>query len=185
MTRTPALHTARLRMRPYREADIDRLWQLWTAPAVRRYLWDDEVIARDTAAAAVRDSIACTAAHGFGHWAVCRRDGADDQIIGFCGLRIYEALPEVELMYGLDPACWGQGLAAEGARAWLRFGFEALDRARIWAVTDAPNARSEAVMQRLGMRFDRRYAVAGRPHVRYVIARDEFVPIDEPYEVAR
>jgi len=185
MTRTTALVTARLRMRPYREDDIDRLWRLWTDVDVRRYLWDDETIDRDTAAAAVRDSIACSAEHDFGHWAVCRRDGADDEVIGFCGLRIHEALPEVELMYGFAPVHWGAGLATEGSRAWLRYGFEALDRPRIWAVTDTPNERSQAVMRRLGMRFEKRFDHNGLDTVRYVMERRDFTPADEPYEVIR
>jgi ribosomal-protein-alanine N-acetyltransferase len=185
MTRTTALVTARLRMRPYREDDINRLWRLWTDAGVRRYLWDDTVIARDTAAEAVRDSMSCTAEHGFGHWAVCHRDGGDDEVIGFCGLRIHEALPEVELMYGFYPARWGRGLAAEGSRAWLRYGFEMLDKPRIWAVTDAPNERSQAVMRRLGMRFDRRFEQNGLDTVCYAIDREDFTPTDEPYEVVR
>jgi ribosomal-protein-alanine N-acetyltransferase len=183
MARTAALLTARLRQRPYREDDLDRLWRLWTDPDVRRYLWDDQVIPRDTAAATMRDSMTSTAAHGFGHWAVTWRDG-EDALIGFCGLRRREEAPgEVELIYGLEPALWGCGLIAEAARAWLRFGFETLGRTRIWALTDAPNARSEAVMRRLGMRFEQRLLHNGLDSVRYVIDRDEFVVAAEPYEV--
>lgn len=185
MIRTTALLTARLRLRPYRERDVDRLWHLWTDPAVRRYLWDDAIIDRDTAAGVVRESMACTAEHDFGHWAMCRRDGDDDSIIGFCGLRVHEALPEVELLYGLDPAVWGLGLASEAARAWLRYGFEQLGRDRIWALTDTPNERSQAVMRRLGMRFDARLDHDGQDSVRYIIERGAFTPADEPYEVTR
>lgn len=185
MVRTAALRTARLHQRPYREADADHLWRLWTDPEVRRYLWDDRVIDRETAAATMRDSIACTNAHGFGHWAVTWRDGAE-ALIGFCGLRWREEAPaEVELVYGLQPALWGRGLITEAARAWLRYGFEVLGRSHIWALTDAPNARSEAVMRRLGMRFDRRLMHNGLDSVRYVIGRDELTPGDEPYEVLR
>lgn len=182
MARTAALRTTRLRQRPYREDDLDALWRIWTDADVRRYLWDDQVISRDTAAETMRASIASTAAHGFGHWAVTWRDG--EELIGFCGLKLRDDAPdEVELIYGLEPALWGQGLIAEAARAWLRFGFETLGRPRIWALTDAPNARSEAVMRRLGMRFDQRLMYNGLDSVRYVIGREEFVVPDEPYEV--
>jgi ribosomal-protein-alanine N-acetyltransferase len=182
MARTAALLTARLRQRPYREEDLDRLWQVWTDPEVRRYLWDDQVIARDTAAATMHESIACTREHGFGHWAVTWRD--DDAPIGFCGLRWRQEAPaDVELVYGLDPALWGRGLITEAAHAWLRYGFESLERSHIWALTDAPNARSEAVMRRLGMRFERRLALNGLDSVRYVIGRSEFTPGDGPYAV--
>jgi RimJ/RimL family protein N-acetyltransferase len=182
MARTGAILTARLRQRPYREDDLDALWRLWTNADVRRYLWDDEVITRETAAATMRDSIASTGAQGFGHWAVTWRD--EDALIGFCGLRSREDAPsEVELIYGLEPALWRRGLITEAARAWLRYAFETLQRTRVWALTDAPNARSEAVMRRLGMRFDQRLLYHGLDSVRYVMTRDDFTVTDEPYEV--
>jgi RimJ/RimL family protein N-acetyltransferase len=74
MRRVTALDTARLRLRPYRDSDLDALHRLWTDPDVRRYLWDDTIIDRQLAEATMRASIACTAEHGC--WAVCRR--ADD-----------------------------------------------------------------------------------------------------------
>ena len=186
MARTAAILSARLRQRPYREDDLDAVWRLWTDADVRRHLWDDAVISRDTAAEAMRASMASTAARDFGHWAVTWRDG-DDALIGFCGLRPREDAPdEVELLYGLYPLFWHRGLAAEASRAWFRYGFEALGFPRIWALTDAPNTRSEAVMHRLGMRFDQRVAQAtGIEAVRYVIDRDAFIPANEPYEVLR
>jgi hypothetical protein len=35
-------------LRSFGREDIDELHDLWTAPEVRRYLWDDVVISRDT-----------------------------------------------------------------------------------------------------------------------------------------
>jgi len=172
MSCSAPLLTARLSMRPYRTDDLDGLHALWTDPQVRRYLWDDKVIDRATAAAAMQESIACTAEHGFGHWAVCQRDA--DGLIGFCGLRLMDGGPEVELLYGLYPAHWGRGLITEGATAWLTRGFTEHACARIWALTDAPNARSEAVMQRLGMRFVERGPHHGLDSVRYVMTPEEW-----------
>ena len=37
------MRTARILLRPYTREDVDRLRALWTAPEVRRYLWDDVV----------------------------------------------------------------------------------------------------------------------------------------------
>jgi RimJ/RimL family protein N-acetyltransferase len=182
VARTAAILTARLRLRPYRDDDVDALWRMWTDPDVRRYLWDDKVISRATAEETMRESIASTAANGFGHWALTWRDS--EELIGFCGLRRREEAPgEVELIYGLQPALWGRGLIAEAARAWLRFAFERLQRPRVWALTDAPNARSQAVMRRLGMQFDQRLLHNGLDSVRYVIRRDGYVAPDELYEV--
>ncbi len=163
-------------MRPYRADDLDALHALWTDPGVRRWLWDDQIIDRDTAAAAMQESIDCTTAHGFGHWAMSWRD--DEALIGFCGLRLVDGGPELELMYGLYPTLWGKGLVTEAAVAWLDRGFNDLGRERIWALTDAPNTRSEAVMRRLGMRFVERTPQAnGIAAVRYVITREEWANV--------
>ncbi len=174
MRRTTPIETARLRLRPYRESDLDALHHLWTDPDVRRYLWDGEVIARPVAAQALRASIACTAQHGFGHWAVC--PAGDDALIGFCGFRFLDETPEIELLYGLAPAYWGRGLATEAARAMLRFGFEALGFARVVAITDFANRASVAVMQRLGMQFETRFQHHGLDSVRYAMVREAFRP---------
>ena len=50
---------------------------------------------------------------------------------------------------------WGKGLATEGARAALRFGFETLGLDEIVSFTVPANKRSRAVMERLGMQEDK------------------------------
>lgn len=178
MRRVASIDTARLRLRPYRESDLDALHALWTDPQVRRYLWDDRVIERALAADVMRASIVGTAAEGFGHWAVCPAGG--DALIGFCGFRRLDDGPEVELLYGLAPAHWRRGLATEAARAMLRFGFEHVGFARVFALTDAPNTASVAVMQRLGMSFECRFIHHGLDTVQYSMRREAFTVPDEP-----
>ena len=46
----------------------------------------------------------------------------------------------------------GRGLASEASRAMLEFAFDTLDLHRVTAHCDAQNARSRAMMERLGMR---------------------------------
>jgi RimJ/RimL family protein N-acetyltransferase len=48
---------------------------------------------------------------------------------------------------------WGHGYATEAATAWLGYGFDVLGLPRVISVTDEPNARSLAVMKRLGLTF--------------------------------
>jgi ribosomal-protein-alanine N-acetyltransferase len=170
--RTVDIDTARLRLRPYRDEDVDALHRLWMEPDVRRYLWDDEVIDRATAAAAVHSSIACTQAHGFGQWAM--RLLTADEVIGFCGFRWLDDGADVELLYGLVSQLWGCGLATEAVRAVLRFGFDAIGFARVLAITDVDNRASIAMMQRVGMELESRFALGMRPHVRYVLVREAF-----------
>lgn len=91
--------------------------------------------------------------HGFGLWALERK--ADGCFLGFTGLmRVGFASPiegEVEVGWRLARHAWGEGYAAEAARASLAFGFGELALARIVAMVVPANTRSRALMERLGM----------------------------------
>lgn len=166
------LATARLRLRPVAARDVDALHALWTDPQVRRWLWDDVVIARETAAARVAASQASFAASGWGLWALeLRSDGA---LAGAAGLVEIDPALGPELVYSLHPAHQGCGYATEASRAVLDHAFGALDLARVPGRTDAPNLASARVLERLGMRFEGETLVSGNPHVCYAIARDEW-----------
>ena len=62
--------------------------------------------------------------------------------------------PAVEIGWRLARPFWRRGLAAEGARAAIDFGFGSLGLAEIVAYTYQGNARSRALMERLGMARD-------------------------------
>jgi ribosomal-protein-alanine N-acetyltransferase len=167
---SPELRTERLFLRPYRAEDLDALHALWTDPDVRRYLWDDVVIARDLAEEVLRASLALFEQRGFGQWAVFLQGEPD--LIGFCGYRLHEDTPE--LLFGLLRTYWGRGLATEAARAVLHDGFTRLGFARVVAATDPPNAASVRVLQRLGMRPAGRGAMGGVEVLRFELGRDAF-----------
>jgi RimJ/RimL family protein N-acetyltransferase len=169
------LRTPRLRLRPAAAADVDALHALWTDARVRRWLWDDLVIPRETAEQVVAASEASFAAAGYGQWVVEGVAGAG--LVGFAGLRPIEGgagPPEIELLYGLAPPHWGRGYAAEASRAVLAHGFGRCGLARIAGRTDSPNRASARVLERLGMRFEGERDVAGRPTLNYALAREEF-----------
>src|SRR5262245_61766627 len=122
----PRIETERLALCPVVTDDIDELHRLWIDPGVRKFLWDDQVIPRETAVAVVESSIDSFAAHGFGLWAICFKN--DPGLIGFGGLRLFtedggentedggentedgSEKAEVELLYGVAPENWGKGI---------------------------------------------------------------------------
>ncbi|MBL9124248.1 MAG: GNAT family N-acetyltransferase [Planctomycetaceae bacterium] len=147
----PTLTTPRLKLVPWREEDLDALHQLWVDPAVRRYLLDDRAISRDEARTFLVEALEVAKATGVTQWTI-RRLAAPDELIGFAGLRWLDAAArQPELMYGLDPRWWGQGLATEAALAVIDDAFTRLGFQTVWASTDAPNRDSVRVMERLGM----------------------------------
>jgi ribosomal-protein-alanine N-acetyltransferase len=170
-------------MRPFTLGDLDELHRLWTDPGVRKYLWDDTVISREQAEAVIASSIDSSASHGFGLWSVYPKDEA--ALIGFCGFRLFGEPQEVEILYGVAPSHWGQGLATEAAQAMLRCGFEEHGFDLIYAGADPPNAASFRVMEKTGMKFAKRVQVDGVEAVYYVLAKEGFQPDDAAYRLLK
>lgn len=93
---------------------------------------------------------------GYGLWAV--EEPGITEFAGFVGLHHHSFpahfTPCVEVGWRLAKHCWGRGYATEGGRAALRFGFDELGLDEIVSMTTVGNARSRAVMERLGMTRD-------------------------------
>ena len=167
-----ALETPRLLLRPCTAADVDALHALWTDASVRRWLWDDVVIERATAAEVVAASEASFAARGYGQWCIALREA--EGLAGFAGLREIGDTPEVEVLYGFLPVHWGRGLATEAARAVLAHGFDTVGLARIAGRTDTPNSASARVLERIGMTFEGEWPDNELPTVHYSLTREAF-----------
>jgi RimJ/RimL family protein N-acetyltransferase len=150
----PALVTQRLRLREWRDEDLEPFAALNADPRVREFFPD--LLTRDESAASMQQARDHFARHGYGPWAAEEIGGAP--FIGFIGLWIptFEAhfTPCVELGYRLAFDHWDKGYATEGARAALAFGFETLALREIVAFTTASNIRSRRVMEKLGMTHD-------------------------------
>jgi RimJ/RimL family protein N-acetyltransferase len=151
---TATLQTARLQLRLWRDADLQPFAALNADPQVMAHF----VSPLDRAASDAMVVRMCKhfQRHGLGMWAVERRE--DGSFVGAVGLLVvsFEAhfAPCVEVGWRLSRAHWGQGYATEAARAALRHGFGACGLEEIVAFTVAGNARSRAVMDRLGMTRD-------------------------------
>ncbi|GAA2205987.1 hypothetical protein GCM10009850_014450 [Nonomuraea monospora] len=153
------MSTKRLELRPAGLRDLGVLVRHWNDPRVRRYLFDDREVDPRLAQTLLRDSEAGFARHGYGLWQVFLQD----VLIGVCGLR-RRGEERVELLYSLDPAHWGAGLAAEAARAVLAAGRRA-GLKEVLIETDDGNVASQRLAERLGAVFEeaadgvRRYLV--------------------------
>ncbi|WP_341676769.1 GNAT family N-acetyltransferase [Niveibacterium sp. SC-1] len=149
------LVTERLILRPWEEADREPLALLNGDPEVMACY--PAPLTRAESDAAFARWTAHIAEHGWGFWAVERREqGAEcGRCIGMLGLQHVGAdlpcAPAVEIGWRLARDCWGQGYAQEGARAALAFAFGTLGLAEVVSFTALPNVRSRAVMERLGM----------------------------------
>ena len=87
--------------------------------------------------------------HGFGLLAV--EDRESGRLIGRAGPQLHRLWPsDPELGWGLDPGCWGRGLATEAGRACLEWAFGDLGVRRLVSITTPENAASRRVMEKLG-----------------------------------
>lgn len=145
------IETARLILRDYRETDRPAFAALNGDPRVGD--WVAGTLDRprsDALMARIRDHIA---REGFGFWAAELK--SQRRLVGFVGLQ--RAAPDLPIHPGLElgwrliPEVWGQGLASEGAKAVLDWGFANLDATELVAITARTNLRSQRVMQKIGM----------------------------------
>jgi RimJ/RimL family protein N-acetyltransferase len=148
------LSTPRLRLRPWRESDLAPFAAMNADPRVMEHFPACQT--REESDASARRMQAAIESQGWGQWALEVIDGAP--FIGFTGLarKTFEApfTPCHEVGWRLAPEAWGRGYATEAARAAIAFGFGELGLAEIVSYTALGNARSIAVMERLGMRRD-------------------------------
>jgi ribosomal-protein-alanine N-acetyltransferase len=153
------LTTARCVLRPITADHAEQLHALWTSPGVRRFLWDDEVIAIERTRAAIDTSQRMCGEQAFGLWGVWPT--ASRNLIGFSGLWPFREPPELELLYGIAESLWGQGYATEVAQAVMTYCFESLDMPVVRASTDWANTGSMRVLEKLGFARVRRVTVGG------------------------
>ena len=96
---------------------------------------------------------------GYGLYAVEHREIGE--YIGFIGFHMADFpsafTPAVEIGWRLDKQFWGRGLATEGAKACLEYGFQELGFPEVISFTSKRNTRSQRVMEKIGLRFDREF----------------------------
>lgn len=146
------VETERLILRPWEEADLYDLAAVFARPEVWRFPFG-RGFTRDEAATFMAARMEEWRDRGWSHWAVVVR--SDQRLIGFLGLNppgfLPEVMPAVEVGWRIHPDYWGRGLATEGGRAALRFGFEELGLPAIVSVCQPENVASWKVMEHLGM----------------------------------
>lgn len=170
------LHTSRLILRPWRDADDEAFAAMFDDQPVMEFLPAATGAEIDAFIQRIKTHFA---EHGFGWWAVEVPQVAP--FIGYVGLSVprFEApfMPAVEVGWRLASAHWGNSYATEGARAALEAGFTRFGLGEIVSFTVPANTRSIRVMERIGMTrdptedFDHPRLPEGHPLRRHVLYR--------------
>ena len=146
---TPTLHTERLTLRPFADADAGALFELHSNAYVLRY-WDSPPWTEPTRAERFVSMCRQMADDGTGARLAMDR-ASDGAFIGWCSLTRWNPdYRSASLGYCLGDAAWGHGYATEAARAVLQWGFDTLDLNRVQAETDTRNVASARVLEKVG-----------------------------------
>ena len=163
------LETERLKLRMWRESDLDAFADMCADPLVMRYLGPGKVLTRGEA----WRTMAFFAGHwilkGYSHWAV--EEKATGQMIGRIGFLNPEGWPGFEIGWTLARQAWGKGLATEGARAALQYAFDVLDQPHVISLIHPDNTPSMRVAERIGEKFERHTRLSEWDVLVYGIAR--------------
>lgn len=145
------LKTSRLLLRSWRDSDREPFARINADPRVMEYF--PACLSRADSDALIDRIEARINDHGWSLFAAELREAGE--FIGFMGLSVpaFEAhfTPSVEIGWRLAAEHWGKGLATEGARAVLHFGFTQLRLPEVVSFTTVANVRSRRVMEKLGM----------------------------------
>jgi RimJ/RimL family protein N-acetyltransferase len=149
------LETERLVLRPYEDGDLDAYYAVRSQPEVVRYLYEEPLTleqAREKVARLVRS----TALDAEGDWlsAAIRTREAGGYVgdVAFHWASVQHRTGEVGFV--VDPAHQGHGYATEAARAMVDWGFGSFGLHRVIGRTEARNAASARVLEKLGMRLE-------------------------------
>jgi len=168
----PTLTTPRLTLRCFDPNDAESLHSILGQERILQYFPGSPSPSLERVEALIQRQLAHWESHGFGWWAVQPRD--HPELIGWNGLQYLPETDEVEIGYLLSKPFWGRGLATEGARAGLNFGFETLGLQTIIGIVHPENAASAHVLEKLGMTCTGPAIYFEMDVLRYEVGREEW-----------
>jgi RimJ/RimL family protein N-acetyltransferase len=147
------IETARLRIRPFVEHDLQQVIALYSEPKVLRYLYvgprtNDEI------ATSLQERCKKTVLEAEGDKLVL---AVELEETGICVGEVIlvwlsETHKSAEIGFLVHPGFQGRGYAYEASLPLLHFGFEVMNFHRIIGRCDGRNAASARLMEKLGMR---------------------------------
>ena len=183
------LSSARLRLRPWAEADRVPFAAMHADPLVMQFM--PAVLGDDQCSVLVERNLEHWREHGFGLWSLEVKGGPT--FVGYAGLLrtsfVAPFTPSVEIDWMLARDAWRQGYAVEAASAICMRAFDVLGIDELVSFTVPENSRSRRVMERLGMKrnetedFDHPRLPEGhslRRHVLYRLTRANLIRSRRP-----
>jgi RimJ/RimL family protein N-acetyltransferase len=166
------IETERLFLRTWMPQDEPALAAIYADPETMRYIGSGAPRSREETHASFRQMIEADERDGCSMWPVLLKESSS--LIGTCGLMRTEEAGVLELGFAFAPQARGKGYALESARAVLDFALAQMHARGVIALVHPFNARSIALLNKLGLRFERVVRVkrsgVGHELLRYELA---------------
>jgi ribosomal-protein-alanine N-acetyltransferase len=147
------IQTERLVLRQLELNDADFILELLNEAAFLRFIGDKGVRDLESAREYIeKGPIDSYGRHGFGLYATCLLDGTPT---GVCGLVKREVLVDADVGFAFLSRHRSKGYAVESAAAVLAHARRVLRLPRIVAIADPENSGSIAVLEKIGLKFER------------------------------
>ncbi|QAY79383.1 GNAT family N-acetyltransferase [Sphingosinicella sp. BN140058] len=162
----PIVETARLRLRSFRESDLEAHARMLGDPDFVRHL-GGKTFGREESWRRLLSGAGLWALVGYGYWAIERR--SDNAFIGQVGFADFkrDLEPSIENMpemgWVLAPETHGQGIASEAVAAALDWARRELPGREIVAIIDPANAPSIRVAEKAGFHSREEASYRGEP----------------------
>jgi RimJ/RimL family protein N-acetyltransferase len=153
MSRAIFIETARLRLRPFREADLEDLLRIYSDDEVQRFLNYGKPFSREDVWRQIALFIGHMELRGYSTLAI--EDRATGALVGRSGPWFPEGWPMLEVGWVVDARRRGEGLAVEAGRASLDWCFAHLGVEQVCSIIRPENQASARVALKLGARRDR------------------------------
>jgi RimJ/RimL family protein N-acetyltransferase len=164
-----ALETARLRLRPFAETDLDALARIHADADTMRYIGEGKTLNRSETWRAIAGTLGHWLLRGYGMWGVELK--GTHEFIGRVGFYYPDGWPGFELGWMITREHWGRGYATEGAQAALEYAFTTLKRERVISLIRPANLPSVRVAEKLGATLQGEVELSGALAKIYAIDR--------------
>lgn len=154
------LETERLSLRRLTLDDAELMLAVWNDPSFIRHVGDRGIRTIDAARVALEEgALKFYSDYGYGPFRVALI--ADDSPVGVCGLFRREGLDEPDIGFSVFPEYWRKGFAYEAASAVVDHAETDLQLQRLIAIVSPENDPSVALIEKLGLQFERMYRLPG------------------------
>lgn len=149
------IETDRLLLVEFSNVDAAFIIQLLNSKGWLKYIGDRNIKTEEDAVKYLQNgSIKSYTENGFGFWKVILKE--DHTPIGMCGFIKRDYLENADIGFAFLPEFEGKGYAYEAAKPTLKHGFE-IGFKTISAITTTDNLRSIALIEKLGLKFEKRF----------------------------